>query len=52
MIGGSGEKKTLRMVAQYATDSNMTSSPDEMPRKLDVLAERFAKRTGRLKRSG
>jgi F420-dependent oxidoreductase-like protein len=38
MIGGSGEKKTLRMVAQYATDSNMTSSPAEMPRKLDVLA--------------
>ena len=38
MIGGSGEKKTLRMVAQYATDSNMTSSPDEIPRKLDVLA--------------
>lgn len=38
MIGGSGEKKTLRMVAQYATDSNMTSPPDEMPRKLDVLA--------------
>src|SRR5690349_24544889 len=27
MIGGSGEKKTLRMVAQYATDSNMTSPP-------------------------
>jgi F420-dependent oxidoreductase-like protein len=38
MIGGSGEKKTLRMVAQYATDSNMTSAPDEMPRKLDALA--------------
>lgn len=38
MIGGSGEKKTLRMVAQYATDSNMTSSPDEIPRKLDALA--------------
>jgi F420-dependent oxidoreductase-like protein len=38
MIGGSGEKKTLRMVAQYATDSNMTSSPEEMPRKLEALA--------------
>src|SRR3954447_16339331 len=38
MIGGSGEKKTLRMVAQYATDSNLTSSPDETPRKLDALA--------------
>ena len=39
MIGGSGEKKTLRMVAQYADESNLTSSPDELPRKLEVLAE-------------
>jgi F420-dependent oxidoreductase-like protein len=38
MIGGSGEKKTLRMVAQYADDSNMTAGPDEIPRKLDALA--------------
>ena len=38
MIGGSGEKKTLRMVAQYADDSNMTAEPHEMPRKLDALA--------------
>lgn len=38
MIGGSGEKKTLRMVARYADESNLTSSPDELPRKLDVLA--------------
>jgi F420-dependent oxidoreductase-like protein len=38
MIGGSGEKKTLRMVAQYADDSNMTAGPEEMPRKLDALA--------------
>ena len=38
MIGGSGEKKTLRMVAQYADESNLTSSPDELPRKLDALA--------------
>ena len=38
MIGGSGEKKTLRMVAQYADESNLTSTADEMPRKLDVLA--------------
>ena len=38
MIGGSGEKKTLRMVAQYADESNLTSSPDELPRKLEVLA--------------
>ncbi len=38
MIGGSGEKKTLRMVAQYADDSNMTAGPEEIPRKLEALA--------------
>jgi F420-dependent oxidoreductase-like protein len=38
MIGGSGEKKTLRMVAQYADESNLTSPPDELPRKLEALA--------------
>jgi F420-dependent oxidoreductase-like protein len=38
MIGGSGEKKTLRMVAQYADESNLSCSPEEVPRKLDALA--------------
>ncbi len=38
MIGGSGEKKTLRMVAQYADESNLTCSIEEIPRKLDALA--------------
>lgn len=39
MIGGSGEKKTLRMVAQYADESNLSSGPiEEIPRKLDALA--------------
>ncbi len=39
MIGGSGEKKTLRMVAQYADESNLASGgADEIPRKLDALA--------------
>lgn len=39
MIGGVGEKKTLRMVAQYADESNLSSGPiDEIPRKLDALA--------------
>jgi len=39
MIGGSGEKKTLRMVAQYADESNLASGGiDEIPRKLDALA--------------
>lgn len=39
MIGGSGEKKTLRMVAQYADESNLVGlrSPEEIPRKLDAL---------------
>ena len=36
MIGGSGEKKTLRMVAQYADESNLTGEVEEIPRKLDV----------------
>ena len=38
MIGGSGEKKTLRLVAQYADESNLTSTAEELPRKLDALA--------------
>jgi F420-dependent oxidoreductase-like protein len=38
MIGGSGERKTLRMVAQYADESNLTCGLDEVPRKLDALA--------------
>ena len=38
MIGGSGEKKTLRMVAQYADESNLTGTVEEIPRKLDALA--------------
>jgi len=39
MIGGSGEQKTLRMVAQYADESNLTSvAPADVPHKLEVLA--------------
>jgi len=39
MIGGVGEKKTLRMVAQYADESNLSGGPiEEIPRKLDALA--------------
>ncbi len=39
MIGGSGEKKTLRMVAQYADESNLGGATiEEIPRKLDALA--------------
>lgn len=38
MIGGAGEKKTLRMVAQYADESNLTCTAEEVPRKLEALA--------------
>ena len=34
MIGGSGEKKTLRPVAQYADESNLTCGLDEVPRRV------------------
>ncbi|WP_196240583.1 LLM class F420-dependent oxidoreductase [Nocardioides anomalus] len=38
MIGGSGEKKTLRLVAQYADACNIFGGePDEVRHKLDVL---------------
>jgi F420-dependent oxidoreductase-like protein len=36
MIGGMGEKKTLRLVARYAQACNFFPTP-EMPRKLEVL---------------
>jgi alkanesulfonate monooxygenase SsuD/methylene tetrahydromethanopterin reductase-like flavin-dependent oxidoreductase (luciferase family) len=36
MIGGNGEKKTLRLVARYADACNLFLAPD-LPRKLDVL---------------
>lgn len=38
MIGGGGEKKTLRMVAQYADESNLICQLGEIPRKLEALA--------------
>ncbi len=38
LIGGGGEKKTLRMVAQYADACNLFPTP-EIPRKLDILRE-------------
>ena len=37
MIGGNGEQKTLRMVAQYADESNLTCDIAEVPRKLEML---------------
>jgi len=38
LIGGGGEKKTLRMVAQYANACNLFPTP-ELPHKLEVLRE-------------
>ncbi len=38
MIGGGGEKKTLRLVALYADESNIICPPNELARKLDALA--------------
>ena len=38
LIGGGGEKKTLRLVAQYANACNLFPTP-EIPRKLDILRE-------------
>ena len=37
MIGGSGEKRTLRLVAQYADMCNVSGGPDTIAHKLDVL---------------
>src|SRR4051812_33019753 len=37
MIGGSGERKTLRLVAQYADACNIFGDPEEVAHKVDVL---------------
>ncbi len=40
MIGGSGEKKTLRLVAKYGDQTNLFApSPDVVAHKLDVLRQ-------------
>ena len=37
MIGGGGERKTLRMVAQYADACNLMGPPDVIAHKIEVL---------------
>ena len=42
MIGGGGEKKTLRLVAKYADASNLFGGPADLPPKYAILAEHCA----------
>jgi len=46
LIGGSGERKTLRLVARYADACNLFAGTDQLPRKLDVL-RRHCEEVGR-----
>ena len=40
LVGGSGERKTLKIVAKYADACNLFGSAETIRRKLDVLKER------------
>lgn len=42
LVGGSGEKKTLRLVAEYADACNVFGPPDRVRHKVDVLEEHCA----------
>jgi F420-dependent oxidoreductase-like protein len=46
LIGGAGEQRTLRLVAQHADESNLPCPIDEVPRKLEAL-ERHCAAVGR-----
>jgi F420-dependent oxidoreductase-like protein len=43
MIGGGGERKTLRLVAQYADESNLICAVEDIGRKLEALAGHCAR---------
>jgi F420-dependent oxidoreductase-like protein len=42
MVGGGGEKKTLRLVAQYADACNVFGAPEGIARKYAILADHCA----------
>ena len=42
MVGGGGEKRTLRLVAQYADACNVFGAPEGIARKYAILAEHCA----------
>jgi F420-dependent oxidoreductase-like protein len=42
LVGGGGEKRTLRLVAQYADATNQMGSPEQVAHKLDVLRRHCA----------
>jgi F420-dependent oxidoreductase-like protein len=42
LVGGSGERKTLRLVAEHADGSNIFGGPDQVRHLLDVLGEHCA----------
>jgi alkanesulfonate monooxygenase SsuD/methylene tetrahydromethanopterin reductase-like flavin-dependent oxidoreductase (luciferase family) len=46
LVGGSGERKTLKIVAKYADACNLFGSPETVRKKLDILKE-HCKNVGR-----
>jgi F420-dependent oxidoreductase-like protein len=42
LVGGGGERKTLRLVAQYADACNVFGGPETVHRKYEILAEHCA----------